>query len=102
MCERRGDVPASLGRCAIAGVVSQKRGDYRRARNRPEVMTPVGVPVLASAVLAHATAPTVLVQRSNNKQTKSRLRGGLRLGRKRQWWTPPTVSTIRLKSLTRR
>ena len=45
MCERRRqDVPASLGRCAIAGVVSQKRGDYRRERNRPEVMTPVGVP----------------------------------------------------------
>ena len=76
---------ASLGGSAVDGVVNQERGDHRRERNHPEVMAPVGVPALASAVLAHTTAPTVLVQCSNNKQTKSRLRGGLSLGRKRQW-----------------
>ena len=78
-------MPASLGRSTVDGVVSQKRGDHRRERNRPKVMAPAGVPVLASAILAHTTAPTVLIQRSKNKQTKSRLRGGLSLGRKRQW-----------------
>jgi hypothetical protein len=70
-------VPASLGGSAVDGVVNQKRGDHRRERNLPEVIVPVWVPVLASAILVHTTAPTVLIQRSNNRRTKSRLRGRL-------------------------
>lgn len=70
-------MPASLGGSAVDGVVNQKRGDHRRERNLPEVIVPVWVPVLASAILVHTTAPTVLIQRSNNRRTKSRLRGRL-------------------------